>query len=186
MSNRAFQTPFHIPCYLLHQVFKTTAIVRSMGSGKGKTNRAHALPVARWALDYDEAKWDKFVANTGGKDVNFYQYYLGKTSKTYTDAEHEQTIAELFHDAVAAGAIILPSPYKVNDFGLKMSSDPGFTRKVDVILKKRPKLYGQFWFPLYDRHFQRKPRLGDELVSNTIEGIAIGIEELFLKAKNDS
>ena len=96
-----------------------------MGSGKGKNKRAKAAhaPIAQNTpqgdIVFDELKWDEFVqSNLKGK--NIYKYYLGTLPITVTDYEHEQVMTELFEDAVAVGALPLPSPYQAKDFAIRI------------------------------------------------------------------
>jgi hypothetical protein len=62
-------------------------------------------------------KWTEFIETAGLEGVKIYDYYLGyRSSPKYSDVERSRAAAELFADAVAVGAIVLPKPYVTGDF----------------------------------------------------------------------
>src|ERR1017187_8346567 len=92
-----------------------------MGSGKGKTRRAQAVarptkPKVKAAVHHPE-KWEEFIRAAGLEDVKVYDYYLGqRSSHSNSNLERSRVATELFEDAVAVGAIVLPKPYVIGDF----------------------------------------------------------------------
>src|ERR1035437_3263994 len=67
--------------------------------------------------------WKTFamsVLNRRGEHFGTHNYYLHR--KARSDADYEFLISELVADAVAIGAIILPAPYKAEDFSFKITS----------------------------------------------------------------
>src|ERR1039458_1503678 len=98
-----------------------------MGSGKGTVRRTQsitkALPSAQAAMDW--AKWEEFIKDSGLQNVNLYKYYANKQPEDCSDAEHERLLTDLFTDMVSVGAIILPSPYRAEDFRFKINTKNG-------------------------------------------------------------
>ena len=102
-----------------------------MGSGRGKTRRSQTArpqlgvqtstpPGERVIQDWK--KWVEFVKNDGLGEVNVYEYYLGREPWQATHLQSAKVAAELFADAVALGAVVLPSPYKAEDFIFQMDT----------------------------------------------------------------
>ena len=60
------------------------------------------------------------VLNRRGEHFGTHNYYLHR--KARTDADYELLISELVADAIAIGAIVLPAPYKAEDFSFKITS----------------------------------------------------------------
>ena len=67
-------------------------------------------------------KWEEFVADNSLADVLLCDYYLGGSLPAGQRgwASHEKLLAELFKDAMAVGAVVLPSPYMADDFGFEI------------------------------------------------------------------
>ena len=91
-----------------------------MGAGKGKARRGQVTVSSGEAIfAMDMNKWQDFVSGSGLEGVTLREYYvedftvnaLGISPGAYT-----KIIAEIFADAVAIGAIVLPKPYKADDF----------------------------------------------------------------------
>src|ERR1017187_8560061 len=124
-----------------------------MGSGKGKTRRVQAvlatLPAEcapAWAEEavLDKSKWSDFVKNSDMVRTKVYPYYLGKSASSppdYCNADHEKVVTELLADFVAVGAMVLPAPYTVEDFELKMiDGKHSWNQYFTVSMKSQPRL----------------------------------------------
>jgi hypothetical protein len=85
-----------------------------MGPNAEKTLRAIAEAPPR--VSYSRVIWAEFMKLSGLRKVNLHEYYLGSPSPDASTAEYQKIITELFEDAVAVGALILPPPYKTKDF----------------------------------------------------------------------
>ena len=126
-----------------------------MGSGRGKNRRSQATttPAAkgkrkpRWAEVFNESIWNEFVIDGDLKNYNLYKYYgvldaSGNAPQQPSHADYEKVITELFADAVAIGAIALPSPHKAEDFAFKIGTVTSGTRlygqEVQISLKASP------------------------------------------------
>jgi hypothetical protein len=122
-----------------------------MGSGKGKSRRTSGLKPAVKAqrTPFNEITWNDFVEDGGLKNFNLYKYYdvvdeLGEPRQQPTGADYEKVIWELFADAVAVGAIILPDTLAASDFifAIKTISSGRVTYGQDmrVSLKGKPEV----------------------------------------------
>ena len=130
-----------------------------MGSGRGQTRRAKAQVAQQVRSKADQVTfkqhvWVDFVAESGLTKMKLLQYYgalksylelnpnAGKISVEEMNKLHLATTAELFADAVAVGALDLPSPYTTEDFvfemvpGIQSFDDDG----VEASLKGKPEL----------------------------------------------
>src|ERR1035437_74686 len=100
-----------------------------MGSGQGKARRtsslqprlraqATAVPVGSEKVMLRRKKWEEFVKNIAleGERGRVHHYYLGETKQSPTNADYGKMITELFADAIAVKAIILPEPYTASSF----------------------------------------------------------------------
>jgi hypothetical protein len=126
-----------------------------MGAGQGKTRRAQAVAskpsertVACEAL-YKAEVWAEFIRNAGIDGLRLQQYYLGHplaSSQQVSDQEYETILAGLFADAVTVGAIVLPDPYKIEDFQFKVGSHTR-GRRVDaaVVRVDKPDSLGRLY-----------------------------------------
>ena len=84
-----------------------------MGAGRGKTRRAQAVVILSGLkkVIFDEEKWNEFLKTSKLTDVKLSQYYLRGVS-CRTGVEYEKVFNELFADAVAVNAIVLPEDRK--------------------------------------------------------------------------
>ena len=126
-----------------------------MGAGQGKSRRTQivsagaktqiaaagaktvlALPVL------DDKKWEQFVHSSELETVNVYQYYLGRNDlPRYNNDEHRKVAKELFEDAVAVGALNLPSSYNVDDFEFIKVRTNTWDTQMKIVLKNEPDLF---------------------------------------------
>ena len=155
-----------------------------MGSGKGTVRRTQsitkALPSAQAAMDW--AKWEEFIKDSGLQNVNLYKYYANKQPEDCSDAEHERLLTDLFTDMVSVGAIILPSPYRAEDFRFKINTKNGqHFRQAKTVLKNHPKLGA------HDNHFQyhyisNSKKMTSSNINFSIGRIIYGIDFLVAEA----
>ena|ERR1035437_2478443 len=90
-------------------------------------------------------RWEEFVRTSGVGGVNLHKYYVPGSGIRLTNAEYELLLRELFTDAVAVGAIVLPAPYVSGDLLFKMASAEKIYRKqVQLSLKGRPETVAMF------------------------------------------
>ena len=89
-----------------------------MGSGKGRTRRAQATSFAKQGQEvtWDVDKWNEFVDGETMKNVMVDEYYLSKGAMESALENYGLVFSELFADAVAVGAIVLPDGVNVDDF----------------------------------------------------------------------
>src|ERR1039458_10376774 len=103
-----------------------------MGSGKGKSRRVQtSLPAGAQVsehMTFTEGKWNEFIDANDLMGVMMHDYYLGSTTKCSKDEAYRRLVTEFFRDAVAVGAITLPSPYTVEDFELGVVGKGRFTQ----------------------------------------------------------
>ena len=83
---------------------------------------------------WHQRTWEEFVGSLGVKRVDLYDYYLGKTAREYSDAEHAQVIAEIFTDAILVGALTMPQHYSAEDFSFHVKSGAN-GRKISITRK---------------------------------------------------
>lgn len=118
-----------------------------MGAGKGKsrrsqTNKSHlssqttateALLSGQWTTCKYE-KWQEFVKDSGLVKTQIAKYYLGEINRELAAFEYEKILAEMFADAVAVAALVLPDKYEINDlkFAVKQTT---YDHQVLVTLK---------------------------------------------------
>src|ERR1035437_7383849 len=135
-----------------------------MGSGKGKSRRARAAhsdqvsaPAATPAVLYSPEKWKEFAENGELERVRILRYYLGQIPQRNTKISleelnelYEKAATELFTDAVAVGAITLPSPYSVDDFEFKIATGETIDKwQINICLRGNPELeenIGHAWY----------------------------------------
>src|ERR1022692_3423647 len=109
-----------------------------MGSGKGKSRRAHSssdpitvvpipdIDAAPVVATYERQHWEDFLQNSGLGNIRMLPYYFKDapttvTAKVFnhpvslTDSEYEKAYTELFRDAVEVQAISFSGPYDVED-----------------------------------------------------------------------
>ena len=128
-----------------------------MGSGRGKTRRvqssaglaAQAIP----HLLFDKGEWDEFVDGHDLVFVNLYEYYLGRPGNHIDSSETKKVMDELFADAVAVGAIVLPDDYGVDDFEFRMLG----RGRIEISMKNEPAL-GTALVTLTHQAFPHKDR----------------------------
>src|ERR1039458_6227878 len=91
-----------------------------MGAGKGKARRARAaISVTPHTAAQEDThqtlfhidKWSEFIANNELQSMRLQEYYLGDGPPSSDATDHIRIFWELFMDAVAVGAIEIPSPY---------------------------------------------------------------------------
>ena|ERR1035437_9945264 len=108
-----------------------------MGAGQGKTRRVNAtrLPSAAYQL----REWQGFVEDIELTGIMTYEYYLGrKGDRGRTLQERNKVVAEVFSDAVAASAIVLPAPYEADDFEFQLSDTQdhaSWAQQLKIVLK---------------------------------------------------
>src|ERR1035437_9862490 len=88
---------------------------------------------------WHQRTWAEFVDSLGVKRVDLYDYYLGKTAQGCSDAEHAQVIAEIFADAILAGALTMPQRYSAEDFSFHVKSE-AHGRKISITQRAYPNL----------------------------------------------
>jgi hypothetical protein len=114
-----------------------------MGSGKGKSRRSRAVishaggasaapqlktkaasstPANMEGAKFDELKWEEFVNNNVNSSTKLFKYYLGDNTPGANQDVHALVAVELFFDAVAVGAIVLPDSYAADDFEFSIGS----------------------------------------------------------------
>ena len=110
-----------------------------MGSGKGQTRRARTSTPAPQPLPVAgelKQKWAEFISDSELQMVSLYQYYLRKSSRKILYVDYERVVSELFQDAVAVGAIVLPSAHSVEDFEFKLDiSQAGYTTQHRLMMR---------------------------------------------------
>jgi hypothetical protein len=85
--------------------------------------------------------WDEFIKDNGLKSVRVGDYYLKDVPLISGEPDYGKFLEHLLSDAVAVGAIRLPSPYDADDFGFSVASNSGqHGHEVEVSLKGRPGL----------------------------------------------
>src|ERR1039458_2453749 len=117
-----------------------------MGSGKGRSRRTQVVGAAAKQVTFEIAKWDGLLEDMGVSNVNLHQYYLGGAPQHMTNAGYEKLIAELFSDAVLAGAIILPSGRNVDDFEFLVVMHGGYVDALEIDLKGKGSLKDPLYF----------------------------------------
>ena len=125
----------------------------------------------------EKTKWAKFVKKGKLQNMNVYHYYLGRTPGQVSEAEREKILDELFKDAVAVGALLLPRDYEAKDFRLSIVPDqPEQMQRIEIVLKKQPRLEQPRLMPYY--FIDRRNNLGHEHVLLTLDQVAAGIDRL--------
>jgi hypothetical protein len=72
--------------------------------------------------------------------VKWGDYYLKSSLTSPTNAEYQRVLTDLFADAVAANAILLPSPYSAEDFEFMVEGQPFQDNHIaNIRLKNEPK-----------------------------------------------
>ena len=122
-----------------------------MGSGRGQSRRARtslarvdlqddgqptpgSIVRAALPLTFDGKKWQSFVDDNGLRNINVTKYYLGSYPASPMMISHrEKVITELFKDAVAVGAIVLPPNCIAHDFEFKVTD----WKKLEVIMRHK-------------------------------------------------
>src|ERR1039458_345963 len=115
-----------------------------MGSGKGKARRAQVASAAGRAyvaregqeVKWDVNQWNEFVAGESMKNVMVDEYYLSKGAMKSTLENYGVVFSELFADAVAVGAIVLPDGISVDDFRFVVSPFANEQGGADVYIFK--------------------------------------------------
>lgn len=103
-----------------------------MGSGKGVNKRAQAQVLgdvfssspwqrSRTSLRCHPNKWEQFVTDANIRACPLTNYYLGADGERTPDenlakAEYDVLVQEFFADAVAAGALDVPTEHSKEDF----------------------------------------------------------------------
>ena len=172
-----------------------------MGSGKGQSRRVHSS--ANGSIEgncasgmlyhsqghvetiirqvHAEHAWSDFIHGGGLGGVPLHEYYLegrfGGAGPKYP-ARCEKVLAELFADAVAVGAIVLPSPYVSDNFVFKVSAAQ---TNAYMCLKDNP---GKLSTDVLVTEIIAMPYLHDftkmSSVGNLVSMMSKGIEELLL------
>ena len=100
---------------------------------------------------HSDRNWRNFVLGSQLVTVKVRDYYLGKgRSGEYTVVQRERVVRELFSDNVDVGSLVLPPPYKPDDFSFRANGS-----RVDVCLQKKPKIKpssASFYFGLAQSH----------------------------------
>jgi hypothetical protein len=114
-----------------------------MGSGKGKTRRVQATTAGAAVKEVVlvEKKWTSFLEDNHIGRIKVYKYYFDNIPQQPAASDYEAAITELFADAVAVGAITLPSPYSTESFQFKIAADPNagrYYQPMTVSLAARP------------------------------------------------
>src|ERR1035437_4932500 len=100
---------------------------------------------------YHLVEWTRFVNSSGLEKINLHEYYLGEELLQITNDDYAKLLTELFADAVAVGAIVLPRLYKAEDFLFEVSPDPHtFQQKAELSLRSAP---GRKEFFYYFSHY---------------------------------
>ena len=123
-----------------------------MGSGKGRARRTRtgAIVQGKPEVVVSHAKWQEFVANTGLKNVNIHDYYLGYNKReTAIFSDYEKLFAEFFRDAISAGALSLPGPYEADDFVFTVGPS---SFETSVSFAGKPQPFTSFWYTFDSRN----------------------------------
>jgi hypothetical protein len=139
-----------------------------MGAGKGKTRRGRSeraglegrsdraqlatavaklrrtratAAAAKLTAEWEPSKWAEFLQTGKLGRVKLANYYLGKGAPRDLDnAQSELVATELFKDAVAVGAVVLPDSHVAEDFEFKILNDAFGVEYVNIALKSHPEL----------------------------------------------
>jgi hypothetical protein len=170
-----------------------------MGAGKGKARRTQTLTdpgsilkrtLAKAAetnagttVKVNVDKWSEFVHDKGIRELQVEEYYKLENYDESQYRDHDvqmEFVTKIFADAVAAGAITLPKPYKAKDFKLKATSRENAygdlkAVKATVCLKSNPEKVAKFKSTAGFAYHLITPF---RYVEETIANIAAAIEEL--------
>ena len=162
-----------------------------MGAGKGKTRRAQVLfpPGTARSADFNAAKWDAFVADNKLGRAKLHEYYFGQLPPFTSPRAFMDAVTEVFTDAVAVGAIVLPSPYEPEDFQFEIKTyydevDPddqgydgpqGYT-SMYIAWKLKPELEADIGSGYYN--FSRDATMADKEIGKLLRQVAATVEEL--------
>ena len=92
-------------------------------------------------------KWEEFIKNSGLVLTELYQYYLNSPLEHLTSDDYNKLMSELFADCVGVDAIVIPSPYKAEDFELKVRATGVPNHEwATVTLKGKPSFRGRLAF----------------------------------------
>src|ERR1035437_7287284 len=119
-----------------------------MGAGKGKTRRAQAAATAEAKNDVTvkRKEWEGFTNKTSVERLSLDDYYLSGANKEWTDEEWAEVVTNFFADAVAVGAVVLPTTYEAEDFEFKSLPPKQFqtSRRIGINLKAEPEAVESF------------------------------------------
>ena len=89
--------------------------------------------------------WGEFLNESGLTAVRLHQYYLGQAPPLLYGSDYRKLLSELLADAVAVGAIVIPSPYTLADFQLAIQPAPYDVPcvRAEITLKGKPDK--KFW-----------------------------------------
>ena len=85
--------------------------------------------------------FSQFVQGNGLENIGLRRYYLGRSPQRPTDKELEKVFQELFNDAVGFSTMLLPEPYKAEDFVIRVGKcNNAYTgdKSVRIFLKSKP------------------------------------------------
>ena len=125
-------------------------------------------------VNLDGAKWIRFVRASKLEKLTLKQYYLPNVSAKPTAAEYELLATNLFADAVAVGALVLPDTVSVEDFRFIAQR---FSPEEVKIRRKVSSPGGSFWVFDLDT-LRRTIRMSSMNIPTLFRGIARGIDEL--------
>ena len=116
-----------------------------MGSGKGKARRVPTSLGAklRASVEFVPEKWEEFVESSEMRGTSLTHYYCGenKNFQQLSMDDHQKVTTEIFNDAVAVGAIVLPEPFVAEDFEFRgMATQVKGAEEIGVALKAAPEL----------------------------------------------
>src|ERR1035437_9193525 len=149
-----------------------------MGAGKGKTKRASGTRTGASAgelVEYHPRNWQKFVKESGIASMGVNRYYLlaeeiAEPGELSSQAR-KKIITEVFADAVTTSTIVLPDPYKVEDFVFKGNGGDFYISH---------KNYPDRDKALYDAsdYLGIDPKLEDWATTESIANLARGVEDV--------
>ena|ERR1035437_2933334 len=151
-----------------------------MGAGQGKTRRASGLqPTTEPAVIgtmVDERAWKTFVAQSLPPSTKLFSYYLGKDAATSESIDYQKLVSELFADAVAVGAVLLPAPLTADKFEFSTYRNSGreqlTIRAADRSVEREPFLFNPHTY------FGKNTPLDAWYVIRSLKEIALAVNKI--------
>ena len=117
-------------------------------------------------------KWAEFINGSGLGRMSLHQYYLNPVHLQLTDYDFEELSQNLFADAVAVGAIVIPQPYAADDFEF-FCEQTNYGRGLNICLQG-----GRETQLFHLSYLRQNGKLTSTYLATLLAYIGLGAEEL--------